>query len=89
MTVLRFTASWCGPCKAMQPIVDKFREKGYDIIDIKLDDEREDVANRNNEFATAAGVLNIPTFIIMNGNEEVKRHSGAMNSIQFEEFLHA
>lgn len=89
MTVLRFTASWCGPCQAMQPVVDKFRAEGYDIVDIKLDDDDEDKANANNELASASGVLNIPTFIVMKDGTEVRRHSGAMNSIKFKEFLDA
>lgn len=35
--VIYFTASWCGPCKSIQPAVNEFAEKYEDVEIIKID----------------------------------------------------
>lgn len=64
-------ATWCGPCKQMSPIIDRFSEKNPDITVIKVD------ADKDNDGAKFE-VQSIPTLILYKDGEEVKRHSGAM-----------
>ena len=55
-----FWATWCGPCRAMGPVVDKLAEEFEGKIEIgkyNCDDET--------EFATENRVMSLPTFPIL------------------------
>lgn len=56
--IVDFWATWCGPCKAMTPLVDKLAEEFEGKIEIgkyNCDDE--------NDFASENRVMSIPTFL--------------------------
>lgn len=73
MELLHFTATWCNPCKAMEPIITKFLEENPDIIYTKID------VDANFNTAKMHDVMSVPTFIVQNSSEEVKRHTGTAN----------
>ncbi|KAL3723237.1 hypothetical protein ACJRO7_035423 [Eucalyptus globulus] len=71
LMLIDFTASWCGPCKRMQPVVDAMASKFTDVEFVKIDvDELSDVAQ---EF----GVQAMPTFVLVKKGKEVDRLLGA------------
>ncbi|KAK7317546.1 hypothetical protein RJT34_01879 [Clitoria ternatea] len=37
LTVIDFSASWCGPCKLMDPAIQEFAEKYTDVEFVKID----------------------------------------------------
>ncbi|RAG62246.1 thioredoxin, partial [Burkholderia multivorans] len=65
-------ATWCGPCKAIAPILDQLAEE-YDgrARIVKVD------ADQNPETVTAAGVTSIPTLAFYTGGERVDVLIGA------------
>ncbi|TYI30765.1 hypothetical protein ES332_A05G410300v1 [Gossypium tomentosum] len=72
--VIDFSASWCGPCKFMEPVLNAMAAKFTDVQFVKLDvDELPDVAQ---EF----GVQGMPTFVLLKKGKEVDRVVGAQKN---------
>ena len=67
MEVLRFTASWCQPCKALaQQLQELDLDKEVTVVDI---DEQSDLAIKY-------GVRSVPTLVAVDNGKEVKRMVG-------------
>ena len=64
-----FNAAWCGPCKAMKPMLDELAETAsYKIVSIDIDEE--------DELAEEYDVSSIPCLVVFKGGEEVNRSVG-------------
>ncbi|MGE3194044.1 MAG: thioredoxin [Microbacteriaceae bacterium] len=67
-----FWAEWCGPCRAVSPILDKIAEENSDKLDIvKLN------VDDNPETAMKYGITSIPAMFVFEKGEVVKRVIGA------------
>jgi thioredoxin 1 len=67
-----FWAEWCGPCRAVSPILDRIAEENSDKLDIvKLN------VDDNPETAMKYGITSIPAMYVFKGGEIVKRVIGA------------
>ena len=71
LTVLYFTATWCGPCKAIAPTVQAYADKYPAVNFYKIDvDELE-------ELTMHAGVNCMPTFQLYKNGEHTDTIEGA------------
>ena len=79
--VVMFSASWCNPCKQAKPVFQQLKESRndvqFEVIDI---DENRDMAQDFN-------VTGVPTFMLIENGEEVKRLVGAQNVVRVKELL--
>ena len=81
MKLLHFTAEWCAPCKAMKPVIEEYVKNNPDV-EYKMIDIDNDF-----DSLTTYDVLGVPTYILLNDNKEVNRHTGAMPKQEFLDFM--
>jgi len=80
MRVLRFTASWCQPCKMLAKTLEDVDTKiPIEVIDI---DEKQEVAMQY-------GIRGVPTLVMLDGDIEVKRFSGMKMKNELAEWFGA
>ena len=73
--VLRFTASWCGPCKSLAMNLENANlTVPIEVVDVDI----------HPEIAQEYGIRGVPTLVMMNENIEVKRLVGSktINELQ-------
>ena len=65
-----FWAEWCGPCKAMNPVVAQFAEQYKDTQVVKVNcDYQQELAFQHN-------VKSIPCFVAFVNGREISRRTG-------------
>jgi len=77
--VIDFYADWCGPCKAVAPILEELAgEYGEDIYIYKIDVDAEQ------ELASVFGIRSIPTllFIPLEGQPQAKMGAQPKNELK-------
>ncbi len=74
VSLVDFSAEWCGPCQAMKPILENLSEEvGCEFKIAKIDiDQIRGVASRFN-------IMSVPTFIFFKDGKEMERMSGMMS----------
>lgn len=76
--VLDFSATWCGPCKKIAPIIEELAGE-YDgrVIVGKCD------VDENEVLTSKYGVRNIPTVLFIKNGEVVDKNVGAAPKSEF------
>ena len=77
-----FWAPWCGPCKAIGPILEKLETEyggAFKLAKINSDEEQ--------QLAGAFGIRSIPTIVLMKNGQPVDGFMGALPEGKVREFL--
>jgi len=79
MKALFFTAKTCNGCQKMYPIIKKLIDDNYsiEIIDTKI----------NTTAAKQYNITALPTIIILNGLQEIKRFIGVVSESEIKSIL--
>jgi thioredoxin 1 len=79
-----FWAEWCGPCKALSPIVDEVANEvsgKMKVVKVNIDE--------NPNAPTKYGVRGIPTLMVFKGGELVDTKVGGMSKTQLNDWLNS
>lgn len=75
--VIDFWATWCGPCKLMNPIIDEVEKENPDLTITRVDiDSNKDMVEQYN-------IQSVPTYVILKDGKEVDRIIGAKPKFAF------
>lgn len=66
-----FTATWCGPCKALAPIIDKVADEFHGKVKVGKVDIDEAAA-----IATKYGIRSVPTVLVFKNGEKTAQNVG-------------
>jgi thiol-disulfide isomerase/thioredoxin len=77
--LLDFSASWCGPCRSMAPLVDEVAAAGWIVRHVDVD--------REGDLVRRFGVTGVPCYVLLVKGEEVDRINGATTRTELERLL--
>jgi len=71
---LYFSAPWCGPCRMLGPVMERVNNT-IPVQKVNVDE--------NSEMAQQYNVRNIPTVVLLENGQEVKRIVGARSEADY------
>ena len=80
--IVDFWAEWCGPCRAVSPILEQIAEERADelrVVKVNIDEEP--------ELQQRYGILSIPTIVLFKGGEPAAAAIGAQPKRMLEQSL--
>lgn len=80
--VVDFYADWCGPCKRMEPVLEKVSQAyGGKVKVVKLN------SDENQDLSLKYQVRGLPTLILFRAGQEVDRKLGFQNEQDLNKLL--
>jgi len=80
LTVVDFSAKWCGPCNAIAPVFVQLSNKYTDVEFVKVD------VDEQQEIAAAHGITAMPTFVFIKNGKRIDELRGA-NAVKLEQLI--
>lgn len=71
-------ATWCPPCRAMEPVLQQFLEKHKEVKLVKVD------GGKDQEVMEAIGAKKLPTFVFYKNGKEQWRKQGIVEASELE-----
>jgi thioredoxin 1 len=81
VTLVDFSATWCGPCRRLEPILGELAGEMPAVDFLKLD------VDRSQEIAMRYGVQAVPTMIVLHAGRVVDRFVGLRSKSELADRL--
>ncbi|WP_298781211.1 thioredoxin [uncultured Polaribacter sp.] len=82
IVLVDFFATWCGPCKTMNPILKQLKDTlGEKVSIIKID------VDKNQNLALKYQVKGVPTLMIFKKGKQIWRESGVFQKEQLVQII--
>lgn len=78
--VVKFSAEWCAPCKALSIMVNNIEEK-VKIVNVDID------SDEGMDLAAEYGIRNVPSMLLFDNGELVARQIGTKSQTEVAAFL--
>jgi thiol-disulfide isomerase/thioredoxin len=79
VVLLDFSASWCGPCRQMAPLIGEITAAGWIVRHVDVD--------REGDLVRRFGVTGVPCYVLLVKGQEVGRINGATSRGELEQLL--
>lgn len=82
LVLIDFYADWCGPCKGLAPVLEKFAEENQDkvkVVKINVDE--------NPKLSEKFNIRTVPTLVTMKGDKGIYMATGALPKEAIERFV--
>ena len=80
--IIDFYADWCGPCKAVAPVLEELSNDYKDkLLIYKIDTEKEE------ELSALFGIQSIPTFLFIPADGKPMMQKGALPKEAFKQVI--
>lgn len=81
--IVRFFATWCGPCNSNKPFYDEVSNERTDITFYEID------VDKNKEITDKFEVKGYPTFFLIDNGEVFHKQEGFLDKKGLESFIEA
>lgn len=77
--LVKFSAPWCGPCKALAGNFKYVNLGDVKLVEIDIDEDMETAKQYN--------IRGVPTMVLLNDGVEIDRKSGVLMADAIEDFI--
>ena len=82
IVIIDFSATWCGPCRLQDPILEELKKKFEDKVELKKID-----IDKNNDLAEKYLIRAVPTLVIEKDGKIFKKYVGVTSLKELEKTI--